>query len=446
MPFTKSLNEEEAEGISTRVSSRRQREQGEDIGIFGKDHCRSAVRGEVQGNTPEMNKEIEDTQRLYETLKDCAFQGGENLKDDEEFLMLLQSCIIYFDENNQYGYALKQTLPIGNYMWMTYDEESRGDIKPQTLIDILKQQRRKLEENPKASIVDFYACVNISLHTDECTKSEMQRGEEFNLLVRNKVPEVYNFTEKMLCTKRCEYSRRKDVFKKIPTYKKLISGVEPLKNYWVHSSILREALLDGWTIDKVSNTLVFTAQRVCEEYIQFNQDMRLHYMRLGMEFMALFHKLMNNGFYGWFCRAVKHYTNAKLLFSEASSYQHFENINESILSGLTLQQQASIVTTNPHDDEETKKTKIAKLFDDEIKKARRIVDFNLNFITSEEASKRQTLKRKREKNVVTTQQHIEELIECQDEAIRSVRSEFGNGRGFSRAGEIGVRREEQALL
>ena len=271
-PFAKTLNEDEVK-LFREESRRVVKESKEKTLEFLRLIIAEQLQDEKSQNTPEQNAEVEETQRLYETLKDCAFEGGEDLKEDEEFLMLLQSCIIYFDKNNQYGYALKQTLPVGNYMWMRYDKETGGSVKPQTLVDILNQQRRKLEANPKATIVDFYTCVNINLHTDTCTKSEMKRGEEFNLLVRNKVPEVYNFTEKMLTTKRCEYVRQKNVYKKIPTYSKLISGVEPLKNYWIHSSILREALLDGWTIDKVCNTLVFSAQRVCEEYIQFNQDM-----------------------------------------------------------------------------------------------------------------------------------------------------------------------------
>ena len=131
---------------------------------------------------------------------------------------------------------------------------------------------------------------------------------------------------------------------------------------------------NGWKVTRVHNTLTFTAQRICEDYIQFNQDMRLKYTNQGMEFLGLFHKLMNNGFYGWFCRAVETYQETQLLFSGVDSYKHFQVQNDAMCSGLVLQEQAILVVQNPHDGEEQKKEKIIDLFDQQIKKVKKIIE------------------------------------------------------------------------
>ena len=139
-------------------------------------------------------------------------------------------------------------------------------------------------------MVDCYACVDIELSPD-CSTADIRREEEFNLLARNQVPQVYNFSEKMLRARRCEYKMMEGKYKSLQLYKKPMSSVAPLKRYWVHSSMLKVAFNNGWRVTKVHNILTFTAQRVCEDYIQFNQDMRLKYISQGLEFLGLFHKV-----------------------------------------------------------------------------------------------------------------------------------------------------------
>ena len=77
------------------------------------------------------------------------------------------------------------------------------------------------------------------------------------------------------------------------------------------------ALNNGWKVTKVYNTFTFTFQRICEDYIQFNQDMRFKDSKQGLECFGLFHKLMNNGLYGWFSGDIETYQEPQLLFSGA---------------------------------------------------------------------------------------------------------------------------------
>ena len=88
MPFTKPMTEKDAKEFRKECRRVVKESKKQTLEFLEKIIC-DQLREEKSKNTPELEKEIEDTQRLYETLKDCAFQGGENLKDDEEFLVLL---------------------------------------------------------------------------------------------------------------------------------------------------------------------------------------------------------------------------------------------------------------------------------------------------------------------------------------------------------------------
>ena len=216
---------------------------------------------------------------------------------------------------------------------------------------------------------------------DDCSSSDRQREEEFNQLVRNMVPNVFHYTEKMLRSKRSAYARQPGRYKAIPLYKKLMSGTAPLKRYWIHSLIINLALANGWKITRIHNTLTFTVQALTQDYIQYNQDMRLKWIKLEFDFLANFPKLMNNAFDGWFCRPVETYKNTTLLFSGEKSYAHFENFNnDSLASAESLQEQALIVVNNRHDNQLDKKEKIESLYDCVRDKAKKLISRHRNYI------------------------------------------------------------------
>ena len=109
--------------------------------------------------------------------------------------------------------------------------------------------------------------------------------------------------------------------------------------------------------------------------------MRLKWIKLKFDFLANFHKLMNNASYGWFCRPVETYKNTTLLFSGKKSYDHFENFNsDSLTDAESLQEQALIVVNNPHDSQLEKKEKIENIYDRVKDKAKKLISRHRNYI------------------------------------------------------------------
>ena len=143
---------------------------------------------------------------------------------------------------------------------------------------------------------------------------------------------------------------------------------------------MKIALQNGWKVTKVLNTITFTAQKICEPYIQFNQDERLKYMKEDKEFKALFHKLMNNGFYGWFCRATERYKQTDLLFSSRNSYDYFEKCTQVLCGDRALEERALIVISNPHDNKKDKIAKIEQLYEEQITIAEKSIERYKNYI------------------------------------------------------------------
>ena len=199
-------------------------------------------------------------QQFYEMvkIKECSVTTATNTTDLEEFILVLQTILVHYDENNQYGNSLKQILPVGNYCWLK-------SVSIDILKEILVEQKFKLKRNKKTRVVDFYACVDMHL-PDDCASTDRQREEEFNLLVRNMVPNVFHYTEKMLRSKRSAYAEQPGRYKALSLYKKFMSGTAPLKRYWIHSLIVNLALTNGWKITRIHNALTFTGQALTEDY------------------------------------------------------------------------------------------------------------------------------------------------------------------------------------
>ena len=312
-----------------------------------------------------MTDHVSQIEEIYERARTSAFRlPDKQTKEGEELetIAVLQSSIVYMDENNQYGNALKNILPIGNFTFVTCYAD--GTPLDQAFIEhLLQQQDNNLKRNRKARVLDFFACVDIEL-PENCSPEQLQRAEEFNLLVRNRIPKVTNFTEKMLRNKRLEYKNKEGKYTSLSLNKKLMCGTEKLKSYFCHSAMLNSALLDGWKITKVHNLVAFGAQRICEDYIQMNQDFRLFYTKKGMKFLGNFFKLMNNGVYGWMCRSPERYLETTLLMSEIDSYNYFEKqMRDMCTSDVSLQEQAVLISMNPHDNNLQKKEKVANLYE-----------------------------------------------------------------------------------
>ena len=239
----------------------------------------------VEEEEQEKKKKDVDANRLlrsvteeYAELKKNGRLLAENLDPATEALVVfLQNTMLYFDENNQYGGALKRPLPVGNYCWM---------IQPtaKALKEIMCEKKRR--EDYGQRVVDFFACVDLEL-PDDCSPQDRQCEEEFNLLVASDTPNAFKFSEKLLGNKREPYVRRdkktgKTKYKSLSLNKKLMSGVERRNNYWLHSSLLGMALTNGWRIASHEHHGVANPHDRCVRPGE------------GLDFRATFHKLMNN--------------------------------------------------------------------------------------------------------------------------------------------------------
>ena len=204
------------------------------------EQLKQGFQPEEMESNKDLLQAVIDLQKFYEEIKTRETEINVTSKEClYEFVVVLQSCLIYFDENNQYGQALKQILPVGNYVWLN------KNVNEKMLFEILHKQEEDLKRNKKVRVVDFYTCVDIEL-PENADNLDIQREEEFNLLVRNIVPNVFNYTEKQLRSKRSEYLRQPGKYKVIPMYKKLMSGTAPMKRYWIHSSLINLAIQNGW--------------------------------------------------------------------------------------------------------------------------------------------------------------------------------------------------------
>ena len=332
--------------------------------------------------------------------------------------------MLYFDENNQYGRALKRPLPVGNYCWM---------IRPtaKALKEIMCEKKRREDDGQR--VVDFFGCVDLEL-PDDCSPEDRQCEEEFNLLVANDTPNAFKFSEQQTRTVRS--TRQEDRQNKVQVAEQETDvGEERHNNYWLHSSLLGMALANGWRITRVRNAVMFVGRALIGAYVQYNQDMRQHWIGEGLDFRATFHKLMNNSLYGWFCRAEERYKKTELLFSGEDSYRHFEEDCVATCSGLpcaSLQEKAQLIN-NPHDDVEEKKNKICRLFDAAKDTAQRFLkhydDDDNDYREEEEEEEegdegeRKKKKKKKKKEKQRLQRYVGSMDDACNESIRWLESE-----------------------
>ena len=63
---------------------------------------------------------VEETPKLKALMKIVhdtysKFKRSPPTDATDDLIVFLQTTLVYFDESNQYGCALKQALPVGNY-------------------------------------------------------------------------------------------------------------------------------------------------------------------------------------------------------------------------------------------------------------------------------------------------------------------------------------------
>lgn len=338
---------------------------------------RCEERREAPEEPPEPLKD--DNRRIVDEIEFKYTQNREfknvllNLdEEDEKYRLLIDRFTLYYDENNQYGYALSKPLPIGSYIWLR-------NASAEHLNKLLKEKERRLEmHGADTPVYDFFTCVDIELPTPndatvlgdgatvDNSEGDIRREELFNLLVRNMKPDVFAYSEQMLRCSREEYAKKSKKFKQINTHNKMISGVAPLRQYWVHSSMIARALANGWKITRVYQTLAYVAQSFLRHYIHENQVQRVFATQNGLNFLADFYKLLNNSLYGWFCRQNHLYKETQLMWDAQASFKYWLGVTNTKVEFVadTIEQMAEYASQNPHDDPAMSLVRMQQVYDE----------------------------------------------------------------------------------
>ena len=203
---------------------------------------------------------------------------GRDFKPDQEL-----SYIVYLDANNLYGWAMSQSLPYGEFKWLSEDEWSQIDW-------------RKLEDNDPIGYfleVDLdYPKALHDLHNDyplapdkRLLQYEMLNESQLQILVHYSVP------------------------KSSLKQQKLIPHLLPRMNYVIHYRNLRFYLEEGMELKKIHRVIQFQQAAWLSPYILMNQQLRA---AATTDFEKNQPKLYVNSIYGKTCENQKKRSDIRL--------------------------------------------------------------------------------------------------------------------------------------
>ena len=199
--------------------------------------------------------------RICHAIQRYAKANNKYMKDYDR--KKKSSYIQYLDENNLYGKAMTEKLPVRRFRWM--DDISKIDE------DFVKDYDKN---NNKGYILDVdidYPSKLHNLHSD------------FPFL-----------PERMV----------------INNTKKLVRNLNDKKNYIVHINVLKQALDHGLKLKKVHRVIEFEQEAWLKEYIDVNTELR---KKANNDFEKDFFILMNNAVFGKTMENVRKYRDIKLV-------------------------------------------------------------------------------------------------------------------------------------
>ena len=176
------------------------------------------------------------------------------------------SYISYLDANNLYGWAMSQSLPTGNFRWLSTTEVNRFDIF-------------RIENDYKKGYV---------------MEVDLEYPEELHDL-HNDLP---------LAPESLEVN-------KVP---KLIPNLRDKKKYVVHYRNLKQYLQLGLILKKIHRILEFEQSPWMKPYIDLNTEKR---KKAQDEFSKDFYKLMNNSVFGKTMENIRERVDIKLVQTKA---------------------------------------------------------------------------------------------------------------------------------
>lgn len=171
---------------------------------------------------------------------------------------------MYFDVNSLYGYAMSQSLPIGNYKWV--------DVTNEVINEILN--------------------VKEDGNTGYMLEVDMHYPKKLHVL-HNDYP--------FLCEKMKIGNSNTS---------KLILNLNDKTNYVLHYLTLQAAIRQGLELKKVHKILQFSQSKWLKPFIDFNTEKRTN---ANNDFEKKLFKLSTNSTFGKTIENVKKYRNIKLL-------------------------------------------------------------------------------------------------------------------------------------
>lgn len=174
--------------------------------------------------------------------------------------------LMYYDMNNQYGWAMSQYLPYGGFQWI-YGVDDQNDT---------------ITENTVTKI--------------DVTQIPDDAAEGYILEVDLEYPESLHDAHKDIpfCPEHIHCKTRKPSRASQPNAK-LMATLHPKSKYVIHYRNLKQALKNGLKLKKVHRVLKFQQSPWLKSYIDLNTDKRKNARN---EFEKNLFKLMNNAVFG----------------------------------------------------------------------------------------------------------------------------------------------------
>lgn len=175
--------------------------------------------------------------------------------------------IIELDQNNQYGLALMEKLPIGDYEWIPVDDFDIATVDADG---------------------DYGYIVECDINIPE---DKVEYFKDFPPCPINQVPNVQEFSE---------YQTeliREGLFK-TSNCSKLMCTLKTKLNYVDHIKTLKLYQRLGVQIPKIHRILRFRQKAWLKPFIEFNTEKRKQAAAVDDDFEVMFFKLMNNSAFG----------------------------------------------------------------------------------------------------------------------------------------------------
>ena len=241
------------------------------------------------------------------------YSKANNKYQDDYDPLKPSKYITYLDANNLYGWAMSQSLPYGEFKWLTDDQISSfcvNNISDESEHGYFLDVDLEYPENLHDRHSDYPLAPESMIVTDEMLSPFSQKLKE-NLQVKGK-----------------------------PT-PKLIPNLHKKTNYIVHYRNLKFYLQQGMIVTKIHRIIQFKQSPWLKGYIDFNTDMRRN-ATSNVE-KNLF-KLMNNSVFGKTMENLRNRVNVELVNSPKRlkkicanpSFNSFRIFNENLTAVHSL--------------------------------------------------------------------------------------------------------------